>query len=311
MRDEMQDKIEVQKPDGASSSTVGSGEFGLLDIAVALAEGHRLLIAGPLVAAALAFGVTTFIPKTYTSVAYLALNAEKAQAAETMMRSPVILESLLKQHPDPKDAGTAPQQRLNSLRKAIKLSAPPGTSRKTASLFMLEVELRDPARAQAINKSLIEAWLEATKPKPLRKAELEEELSRAEAQFNSVSGLIQRFEEEAPKLVLPSSLQGQLATPLASLLQQRAALLKTVIELRRNLRGDNDRDVVFSPPTLPYEHSSPRRGFVTVVAALLTSAVLLLYVLLRHLIERSRGRPETAAKLDRIRAALIPWQRKR
>lgn len=73
-------------------------EISLLDLLLIVAQNIKLLIFGPLAIGLLAFGLTTFLPNTFTSHADLTLG-ESAKAVESTMRSPVVLDVLLNRFP--------------------------------------------------------------------------------------------------------------------------------------------------------------------------------------------------------------------
>jgi hypothetical protein len=158
-----------------------------------------------------------------------------------------------------------------------------GTPPKTSSLFRLEYSDRNPAVAQKINSIFIEAWLNSTRPPLDRRATLEAEIERTDLQVRSISGLIERLEKDAPSLIAPSSLQGELATPIAGLISKRNEALANLTAMRNSLKGVS-RDVIFAAPDLPEEPSWPKRGIITILATFAAGLLLLMFVILRRFV---------------------------
>src|SRR5262249_49398481 len=148
---------------------------------------------------------------------------------------------------------------------------------------------------QAINTALIDRLLEVVKPGPIKKARLEAQLKRAQAELRSISTLVERLEKETPNLVLQSSLQGELATPLVSLLQQRAVRAQSVMDLEEALAGGLDQDAIVAAPSLPVEPSGPRKLVIAIGVALVSGVVLLVLVVLRA---AARGESSFAQMVD-------------
>jgi hypothetical protein len=236
----------------------------------------KLLVMGPAVAGLLAFGITSVLPKSYTSVAYLNFDENDARAADARMRSAPVLDKVI-------SGFKAPQTTLEARRRAIeenrRIVVAAGETQKTSKLFRLEYSNGDPHVAQKVNSLLIEAWLESTRPAPDTRATLVAQIERMDTQTKSISQLIERLEKDAPSLIA-QSLQGELATPILGLITKRDDNLSTLITLRNSLNGIS-RDVIFGAPDLPEEPSWPKRGIITVLTVVVTALLLLLFVLLR------------------------------
>jgi hypothetical protein len=248
------------------------------------------------------------MPKFYVSTATLGMNEAGVRDASVIMLAPDILDFVENRYPNPSGVGKSKEARRRHLLGSIEFSVPKGQTRKTTPAFIFSVRHTDPATAQAINMLLIEKWIEASKPRPFYKAELEAKLAHSERQLASVSAVIERFEGETPKLFNPGSLQGELATSMVGLLKQRAALIDSIEALRRALRGSVTKDVIISPPSFPTESDGPSRTFFAAAAFLISVAFLSLFVLFCHGVELVRNRPGRAAQFDRIRQAVAFWR---
>ncbi len=242
-----------------------------------LLDNLKLLLLGPLIAALVAFGAASFWPKSYTSVAYLALDETGARVADARMRSVPILDKVLAGFDAPRGTLEARRRFIEDNRRIVVAA---GETQKTSNLFRLEYVDRDPATAQKVNSLFIEAWLESTRPPPDRRAVIVSEIERTDTQTKSISQLIERLEKDAPSLVA-QSLQGELATPILGLIGKRDQNLAILISLKSSLNGLS-RDVIFGAPDLPEEPSWPRRGIITILAAFVTGLLLLMFVIVRR-----------------------------
>jgi uncharacterized protein involved in exopolysaccharide biosynthesis len=240
-------------------------------------ENLKLLVLGPILAALVAFAVTSGLPKWYTSVAYLALDEAGARTADARMRSSPVLDKVLSEYNAPR--GTL-EGRRRFLEDNRRLGVAAGETQRTSNLFRLEYSDKSPQIAQKVNTLFIEAWLESTKPRPDLRSTIEAEIERTDTQAKSISQLIDRLQKDAPSL-LAQSLQGELATPILGLITKRDQNLAQLITLRNSLNGMS-RDVVFGKPDLPEEPSWPRRGMITILAGFLAGLLLLIFVLVRR-----------------------------
>lgn len=283
--------------------TLPGNEFGFLDVLIIMARNIRLLIFAPLVAGFLGLGIAYVWPPKYASVAYLTFPAESEKtdafkSAEALMRSPPVLDVVLKQYP----LSGLPDRQRRVLDRRIGWSAARGADRKTPSVVVVSIEDDSPQRARAINIALLEAWLEATKPKPDRRARLDAQLKRTEEQLKAVSDLFDRLAGETPKLVLPG-MQNELASSLSGLLSQRASHIASIEALKLALAGVS-HDVISVPPTLPDEPIWPKKALFAVSAAAGTFLVLLLVLFCRHAWNVGEASPQTRKKLAQIASAL-------
>ena len=235
-------------------------------------ENLKLLLIGPLVVGVVAFGIASALPKWYTSTAYLSLDEAGARSADSLMRSTPVLDKVLAKLDIPRD-----RRSLDSNRRIV---VAPGEIQVASKLFRLEYSDRDPRVAQKINSLFIEAWLDSTKP-PRKKTEaIEAEIARRDLQAKSISQLLDRLQKDATSLVTQSQ-QGELATPMMNLIEKRDDNLKALVELRESLNGISS-DVVFGPPDLPGEPSWPKKAIVTILAVVVSTLLLLVFVILRR-----------------------------
>jgi hypothetical protein len=205
----------------------------------------------------------------YTSTALLSIDEANERIAESIMRSTAVTESVLTKFPD---VGATSEQRKRYLQKNLRIAA--AMSGRTTSLYEMQVTHRDPATARQIASDLIDRWLELTKPRAVRKAELEADLARYQALENELSSLLKRLgNESTSSLVYPDSFHGELATPIHALTEKRDEAQKAIAKTKAQLEG-TPRDVIMVAPNLPTERSSSAGE-----PALLVSCLVLLLML--------------------------------
>jgi hypothetical protein len=262
----------VQRPGNGAKEDISGFEAAVRFLLANI----KLLVLGPIAAGIVAFGIVSFLPKSYTSVAYLNLDEEGARTADARMRSTPVIDRVLSEYKPPATTVEGRRRHLEENRRIVMAS---GESPKTAKLFRLEYSDRNAEVAQKVNSLLIEAWLASTQPPPERRAIIEAEIQRTDTQTQAITRLIERLEKDATTLVA-QSLQGELATPILGLIAKRDENLATSITLKNTLSGVS-RDVIFGKPDLPEEPSWPRRGII-VILTIAATALLLLIITMLH-----------------------------
>lgn len=270
----------------------------LFDVLLVIARNLKLLILGPLLVGLLALGIGYALPQSFTSHTYLNLGAS-ATAVEAMMRSPAVLDVVLKQYPS---SFEVTDRARDELTKKFRFGSDLTGSKAGAGVTKLEMEDESPARAQRLANTLIDAWLATTKPQPESELELTRRLKLSQDALETVSQLLKQMASETTKLIMPN-VQFELATPTIQLLQLRNGYVDAMVAIEMQLRGQT-RDVVASPPSLPTEATRPNKSLIAVVAALGTGFALLLWVFMRQAWKNAAQDPETHKKQVRLRAAL-------
>jgi hypothetical protein len=240
-------------------------------------ENLKLLLIGPLVVGVIAFGIASVLPKWYTSTAYLSLDEAGARAADSLMHSTPVLDAVLAKLDVPREALEARRKSVDSNRRIV---VAPGEIPAASKLFRLEYSDREPSLAQKINSFFIEAWLNSTKPPSQKTRSIEAEIARRDLQVKLISQLLDRLQKDATSLVTQSQ-QGELATPMMKLIERRDENLAELVKLRDALNGLSP-DVVFGPPDLPSQPSWPRKAIITILAVLVSTLLLLVFVILRR-----------------------------
>lgn len=243
----------------------------------AVKDNFKLLLLGPVIAALIAFGVASVVPKWYTSVAYLALDEAGARIADARMRSSPVLDKVMEEYRPPRGTLEGRRRFLEENRRIVVAA---GETQRTSNLFRLEYTDKSPQIAQKVNSLFIDAWLESTRPRASLRQSVEAEIERTETQSQSITQLIDRLQKDAPSL-LSQGLQGEIATPILGMITKRDQNLASLITLRNSLNGMS-RDVIFGKPDLPEEPSWPKRGMITILAGFLSALLLLIFVLVRR-----------------------------
>ena len=123
----------------------------------AIADHLKLLLLGPIIAALVVLGIVSMLPKSYTSVAYLALDETGARVADARMRSAPVLDKVLSDFRAPRDTLEA---RRRFVAGNLRIVVAEGETQRTSGLFRMEYSDRNPLVAQKVNSLFIEAWLD-------------------------------------------------------------------------------------------------------------------------------------------------------
>jgi uncharacterized protein involved in exopolysaccharide biosynthesis len=244
----------------------------------------KLVFVGALLAGIAGLAWASVRTKYYMSSAYLRLDENAARSASAMMSSPVTLDKVLAKITVPGNTIEARRRYIEGNRRMV---VAPNEIPRTSKFFRLDVTNTDPRAAQQINTLLLQSWIESTKPPPYRARTLEAEIERLESQTKTITELLERLSKEAPTLIAENSMQGELATPIVALTTKRDQNLAAISGLKEQLLGLTE-DVILSPPDLPEESVSARRGLIAVLSAIAGGLLTLAFVLL-HAIWRRRA----------------------
>lgn len=249
----------------------------------------KLLLAAPILGALFGFSATRIMDSYYTSTTTLLLSDLSARNAESIMRSPAVLDTALAKLSD-LDAGQSPEERRSKLDRRVTWTITRGDSRRTASVFYLNVSDTVPVRAQTTARIMIERWLELSMPRPDAKIRIEQQIKSTVERARDLDTLYEKLAAEASdKLVTPNTMQGEYATPLNRLRTERAALDAEIRKLQQDLLGLS-RDIVIAGPDLPVEVSWPRPKLATAAGAALFGLLALLYIWGTHVWSHYRAR---------------------
>lgn len=273
-----------------NSSSIDTGYGGgMFDALLALSRSVRLLIAGPLIVAAVVVGALVALPSHYASHSLMALPkppsgggvaVPTALQTATMMKSAVVLDQVF----SALNPGSVPDDAArDALSKSVK------TSVVKDGLLRLEVTSATPGDAQKIANLVIDAWLRTTKPAAQQQAELEKRLAHARQTLVTTQGIL------ASQKNALMSMAG-----LGDLLDRYFA---QTIEIERQMNGLT-RDVVVQAPTLATRPIEP--PYIVIFFQVMFGAELffVMWVLGRRALQVANANPETAQKLEALRGSL-------
>lgn len=280
------------------SINTGSG-FCMFDALLVLSRNICLLIAGPLIVAALVVGALLALPARFTSHAILVLPktpaveaglapgsggawfVPTALQATAVMKSPIVLDQvLLVMYPG---SATPEDSARDALAASIKT-----TVVKDGSI-RLEVTSATALKAQKIANLVIDAWLRATQPTAQQQAELEKRLTHARQ-----------------TLLAAQTMAASQKTPLLYLAGWGDLLGRyfgQTLEIERQMYGLT-RDVVVQPPTLATRTLETPYIPVFFQVMFAPEFFFVVWVLGRRALEVARENPDTAQKLEKLRESL-------
>lgn len=272
---------------------------GMFDALLALSRSVRLLIAGPLILAAVVVSVLVALPSRYASNALMALpkpasgelaglfpgvggggGVPTALQAATVMKSAVVLDQVF----SALNPGSVPDDAArDALSRSVKTTA------AKDGLLLLEVTSATPGDAQRIANLVIDAWLRTTKPAAQQQAELEKRLAHARQTLLTTQGIL------ASQKNALMSMAG-----LGDLLDR---YFGQTLEIERQMNGLT-RDVVVQAPTLATRPIEP--PYIVIFFQVMFGAGLffVMWVLGRRALQVAKENPETAQKLEALRGSV-------
>jgi uncharacterized protein involved in exopolysaccharide biosynthesis len=285
-----------------------------LDRLIVVAANIRLLVLGPALASAIAYGVCFVVPQSYVSLAIVALPAQPLSSstqstnastlpipqsptqAAAIMVSPLVLDPILRSL-NPED-GLVLEHARKKLADKIKASAGKDL------LLRLEVTGPSPEQAQKVANAVIDGWLKTTVPGERERVDLEKRLEHMKSSLAMVTKLLEKVSEEGVTALNKPLTRGESSTGLVGVGELQTKYLTEVLAIPRALQGFS-RDVVAQPPTLPIEAVWPKKWLVALLAGLLALLLLLAWVFGMQGWRKLSGKPGTAEKIIDLRRSLL------
>lgn len=270
-----------------SSLPTQDDEASLLDTLLVLGQNLWLLILGPLVVASLVLGIQLAWPQRFSSQAILTLPASVGAQAPGIMKSAVVLDSVL--------SSLSPD--FNGSRDSARKALAANIKIVAAKDGLLHIDVTAPTaqEAQKTANFLIDAWLRTTKPRAREQAELEKRLAHAKETLLAAQSIL-----ATQKTAL--SMAG-----LGELLDRYFA---QTLDFERAINGLT-RDVVIQAPTLANRPMKSPYIATFLLVSFGAELFFLMWVLGRHALKTAGRNPVTAQKLGRLRASLTLFRRKR
>lgn len=264
-------------------------DISLLDLLQTITENLRLLVIGPIVVGLLALAGASLWPKIYESTAILRAD----QTTASLMLSAAVLD------PIAVNLGYAPKLDQDAARDKLKSQIKANANAKD-KLLTLTTQADTPQAAQALAKAVLQQTYAESQPRDSLKLRLQKQLAQAQA----------REKEAAQTAVLLAAkmekTSGELLFQVAQGYAQMIGVVKesqaTQLDIEATLKGLDDSALV-QEATLPTKHATPKRGLVTIMAALVTGFALLLFVFIRQALRNASQDVESAQKLSAINAA--------
>jgi LPS O-antigen subunit length determinant protein (WzzB/FepE family) len=271
-------------------------EISLLDILVVLSENIKLLVIGPILVAAAAYGIASLLPKTYESTAWLRpVAVVSGQGVVANVTSRDALRAFLQSSEGLKwSVGLAEQEALAKLQRAVKAS-----HNAKQDYVSVSITASTPTQAQASCQALIQLVLESLKPTGQLKSQIT-------AKINIEKKSLQEIEEIYTKL--SSQLESQASTAqgdkliesLTTLQERKNGLQNSLMQLENQLAGYG-QEILLQVPTLPDKPISPKKFQITLISGILAGFALLVWAFLRAALRAASDDPECARQLTRIR----------
>ena len=266
-------------------------EINLLDILVTLAESWKLLVFGPLIAAALAGGLSFLWPKTFESVAIVRLTEQDlALINSAPVQDPLIDKFGLLAEFD----GIQEIARQYLSKKLV------GKFDKKTGLATITAVAETPERAQAIGKAALDALLKELLPKGKNRDKIEQTIISNEKVIATSSDAMELLQKQIGK-------SGKNDTGLEVVMKYYSTLSSDVskkelenVELRKSLTLYGD-EIYVQQPSLPQLKLSPKHGVVILVTALASWLMLLIFVFIRKAWLGAKQDPLTAVKINAIK----------
>jgi capsular polysaccharide biosynthesis protein len=284
-------------------------EISLLDLLQTVAENLRLLVMGPIVVGLVALAGASFWPKTYESTA-LVRGVERGvdrgvervvergadQSTVTLMLSAAVLD------PIAASFGYNVQLPQDAARDKLKSQIKASFNTKD-KLLTLTTQADTPQAAQALAKAVLQQTYAQSQPRDSAKLRLQKQLAQAHAREKEATQAAQ---------LLARKMDGGGTAGASEVAQGYAQMIAIVkesqtaqLDIERDLQGLDDSALV-QEATLPTKHSAPKRGLVTLIAALAAGFVLLLFVFIRQALRNAGQDAESAQKLGAI---YVAWRR--
>jgi len=260
----------------------------LLDLLLQVVENIRLLLLVPLALAALAYGGSSLLPKTYESRVIVKGTAQTVSLLNTAQVVDPVIEKLQLQ---------SAQESLEQARQRVQKSVKASFSAKDA-LVSLTVQGASPEAAQALAQAMTQSLFVNTKPRGSDLVRLETLLKATEGRLSEASLAAKQISQQIMRS--DSKADMGLVQGYATLMEAIDALEKKQQDTLKELQGMTESNLL-QAATLDRTPVSPRRNFLTVLAALGSGLALLFFVFVRHWLRQGVQNAETASRLDALR----------
>lgn len=274
-------------------------EISLLDILVVLSENIKLLIIGSILVAAAAYGISSLLPKTYESTAWLrpvaVVSGQSGQGLVANVTSRDALSAFLQNSEGLKwSAGLGEQDALAKLQRAVRAS-----HNAKQDYVSVSITASTAAQAQASCQALIQLVLESLKPTGQLKSQITAKIDIERKSLKEIEDIYTKLSSQLESQA--STAQGDKLIESLTILQERKnGLQNSLLQLENQLAGYG-QEILLQEPTLPDKPISPKKFQITLISGILAGFALLVWAFLRAALRATSDDPECASKLARIR----------
>jgi len=284
-------------------------EISLLDILVVVAENFRLLVLAPLVIGAIVFGIVSFQPKTYESIAILepppTLENSGTDGAATMVariNSPEVRVPSVESQAWIRDQRLGPRELQTFLQDAVSVR-----SDRQSGLVTVTTYGPSPAEAQSFLQALLESYAAVASPQGPERQRILKGLNSSRSALSIINSAIAAFmkiNKETGEVASNLATLPAARPALADLVAQRALHENTIQDLEK-LLSISLQDIVLQAPTLNERAVKPKGLQLTAIAVILSGLALTVFVFLRAALRGLSSNPEGADKVARIRRGIL------
>jgi hypothetical protein len=263
-----------------------------IDLLIIAINNFKFLLISSLFVGVISFIIINLTPNIFLSNAILSLPslANSKQAAE-LMRSRLILSRII--NPVSQSGEVVTEFEYLEFEKKIEVEV------KKDGLIYLNVKGNSPQDAQRLAANIIDEWLKNSIPSGETVGILKKRLKNSEDGLKAVTILINKI----------TYARLTTSAPLAS-----DAILLKLNELQQNFQSDvvliprllesDYHNLVKLPPTLPTSPISKSQSVIACISAIVTGAVLLLFLFARQVWRNGAMVPEKASKQALLLQAL-------
>lgn len=275
-------------------------EISLLDILVTLTESWRLLVLGPLCVGVLAGCLSFLWPKTFESVAILRLTEDEV----ALMHAAPVLDPLIAQFGLLVEADGFLDDARQDLKKQLIF-----TFDKKTKLATITFKARDPSRAQALGDAAIAGVLKELQVKGKDKLLIEKTIAINNDAIKVSEEAAESIQRSLKRGLVSDQAQESAVKNLAGINSDVAKRKQENEELIQKL-DPRGVEVLVQAPSLPQRKTSPKLGWVMLLAVLASGFILFVFVFIRKAWQTAKQDQATSAKISIISKNLTWWASK-
>ena len=275
-------------------------EVDILDLFVVIAENFKLLVFVPFLVGLLTLALAYVLPKTYESVSVLSADQinqanQVNSAAITGLASSADLLAVVAQKTGLSDTFSK-EEAFRQLRERIKVSVG-----KQDKLVTLTTQGKTSESARQLNQVILEQLFVLSRPRGEQATALQSQL---DIEKTSLAAAIALEKAMAKQLASGKALSEAQGRVYADVLQSKSRLSASIAQLQLRQAGLSTNDLVQSP-SLSETAIKPQKVKNSILAALGSGFILLVFVFIRHALRSAGTNPDTAYKLQRIRLGFL------